>query len=171
MYFLTSRDTLSRSTLLLDSLICRREQNAFRWISRGFRSFKNFLWIPHRLLKLILNFNLIFRRVYKGNIFLHFANKGSWFKGALRIFFNFGCSPSVRSGWVDIGQVRESIGKASGKHRKSIGKCRARRIPRAANNSTGFGLSCPLGIIFTGRVERNPNSLTKTEYTGFWGVP
>ena len=169
MYFLTSRDTLSRSTLLLDSLICRREQNAFRWISRGFRSF-NFLWISHRSLKLILTFNVAFiKETYA------FASQardlrelyGSFLTSAAK----YRLFPSVRSGWVDIGKVRESIGKASGKHRESIGKCRARKIPRAANNSKGFGLSCPLGRIFTGRVERNPNSLTKTEYTGFWGVP
>lgn len=157
MYFLTSRDTLSRSTLLLDSLICRREQNAFRWISRGFRFF-NFLWISHRSLKLILNFNFAFiKETYT------FASQT---RDLRELYGSFSTSaakyrlfPSVRSGWVDIGQVRESIGK-----------CRARKIPRAANNSKGFGLSCPLGRISTGKVERNPNSLTKTEYTGFWGV-
>ena len=112
MYFLTSRDTLSRSTLLLDSLICRREQNAFRWISRGFRSF-NFLWISHRSLKLILNFNVAFiKETYT------FASQA---RDLRELYGSFSTSaakyrlfPSVRSGWVDIGKVRESIGKASG---------------------------------------------------------
>lgn len=162
MYFLTSRDTLSRSTLLLDSLICGREQNAFRWISRGFRSF-NFIWISHRSLKLILNFNVAFiKETYT------FASQTR----DLREFTDLFATSAAKYSLLPKREVRlGGYWPSSGKHRESIGKCRARRIPRAANNSKGFGLSCPLGIIFTGRVERNPNSLTKTEYTGFWGVP